>query len=249
MTQFTLPYKRQLLDIAFSRITCGVFLIALGNNLMKRINVKSLLLGAAFLFSFSSAQANLILNGGFEDSVVGNGNWKWFQSSDVNGWNGSNIEVWNNYGSVTAYEGKQHAELNAHPGNGSEFSIYQTFTTDIGSSYDLSFAYRARANSNEAFRVELVGTSALIDQLIQDHIVGSWSSYANSFVANSAQTTLRFTTVTPKSHTVGNFLDAISVNTSKVHTVPELSASLAPVSLALLAGLMLMGFERRRKQV
>ena len=39
-----------------------------------------------------------------------------------------------------------------------------------------------------------------------------------------------------------------SASTS-VHTAPELSASLAPVSIALLAGLMLMGVERRRRKI
>ena len=53
----------------------------------------------------STALANLIVNGGFEDNAVASGNWAFFASSNVNGWEGSNIEIWDNYGGVSAAEG------------------------------------------------------------------------------------------------------------------------------------------------
>lgn len=214
---------------------------------MKKTSMMALAVIAMGIFVASTAQANLILNGGFEDNSVAHGKWRWFQSSDVNGWGGSNIEIWDNHRSITAFEGTQHAELNAHAGNGNAFSIYQTFNTDVGSIYDLSFAYGARRNNNEAFRVEVIGSSELLNELVDDHTVGNWSSYINTFVASSAQTTLRFTSVTPTKATVGNFLDNIYVGASEAHSVPELSAASAPISAALLLALLSLGVERRRR--
>jgi hypothetical protein len=154
-----------------------------------------------------TAHANLIVNGSFEDNSVALGNWAYFDSASVNGWEGSNLEIWNNFGGVTAPDGKQHAELNAHPYTGNVFSIFQTFNTVVGQSYDVSFFYSARESANEAFSFS-VGT---LSTLINDHVVGAWSQYANSFVANSTSTTLRFTSV--DTGTIGNFLDNVVVTT------------------------------------
>ena len=186
----------------------------------------------------ATANASLIINGGFEDTEVngGNGGWQWYYSSDVDGWNGSNLEIWRDFGRIGPYEGEQHAELNAHPSDGGVFSIYQTFATTEGQSYDLFFAYGARRNNNESFLVELDGADSLLYRLMDDHTVNNWSTYSTRFIADSDFTTLRFTSVTPASGTVGNFLDAVSVT-----EVP------APGSLALL-GLALagLGFRGRR---
>src|SRR6187402_2392171 len=98
-----------------------------------------------------SANANLIVNGGFEENAVSPGNWAYFASASVNGWDGDNIEIWNQMGGVVAPEGQQHAELNAHPFDSSVFSIYQNFATVVGVTYDVSFFYSARVDSNEQF--------------------------------------------------------------------------------------------------
>jgi hypothetical protein len=216
---------------------------------MKNLSIVSSAIMAIGLFMASTVHANLIVNGGFEDSSVAHGKWRWFKSSDVNGWGGSNIEVWDHLGSVKAYEGSQHAELNAHAGGSGGYSIYQTFATDIGNTYDLSFAYGARVNDKEAFRVEVIGSNELINDVVQDHTVGNWSKYINSFIASSTETTLRFTTVTPGSATLGNFLDDIYVGSAKVHAVPELSATSAPLSILLIGSLLALGIERRKKRV
>lgn len=179
--------------------------------------------------------ANLIVNGGFETPDVASGSWKYFSASDVDGWEGSNIEIWDNYGGVSAYEGHQFAELNAHPSSGSAFGIFQSFATTIGQSYDLSFAYRARRSDSESFNVSVMpGT----DWNMTDHVVGAWSIFSSSFVASSALTTLTFTTVIPETGTVGNFLDDVKVTAS----VPE------PGTMALLGlGLLGLGVSRRRQ--
>jgi len=186
---------------------------------------------SAGLILASSANANLIVNGGFEDNPVANGSWSFFSASVVNGWEGSNIEIWHNLSGVTAAEGQQHAELNAHPYTGNVFSIFQDFTTVVGQTYDVSFFYRARESANEAFSFS-VGT---LNSMITDHVVGAWSTFKDSFIADSTTTRLSFTTL--DASTVGNLLDGVSV---EAH-VPESS------SLALLViGLFSLGFARRK---
>lgn len=159
-----------------------------------------------------NANANLIVNGGFEDNVVAPGNWGHFASANVNGWEGSNIEIWNTYGGVIAPEGKQHAELNAHPYTGGVFSIYQDFVTAIGQTYNVSFFYSARVNSNEQFSFSAGNLAAILN----DHMVGNWKQYTGSFVASSALSTIRFTSY--DAGTYGNFLDNVVV-TAKASVV------------------------------
>lgn len=182
-----------------------------------------------------TAHANLIVNGSFEDNNVAAGNWAYFDSASVNGWEGSNLEIWNTFGGVTAPDGKQHAELNAHPYTGSVFSIFQSFNTIVGQTYDVSFFYSARESANEAFSFS-VGT---LSTLINDHVVGNWNQYTNSFVANSTSTTLRFTSADVG--TIGNFLDNVVV-TTKSNVIES-----SPLVMLLigLAGLVLV----RRKNL
>jgi hypothetical protein len=151
----------------------------------------------------------------------------------VNGWDGDNIEIWNQMAGVVAPEGQQHAELNAHPFDGSVFSIYQNFATVVGQTYDVSFYYSARVDSNEQFSFS-VGTLAA---LLNDHVVGSWKQYTGSFVANSLVSTITFTT--NDSGTYGNFLDDVVV-TAKANLVES-----NPLVMLLL-GLGCLVFIRRR---
>lgn len=170
---------------------------------LKSIYVVCLSLMASLLSV--GANANLIVNGGFEDNNVAAGNWSYFSSAVVNGWNGDNIEIWDSYGGVVAPEGTQHAELNAHPFDGSVFSIYQNFATVLGQTYDVSFFYSARKSVNEQFSFSVDTLNALLT----DHVVGSWTQYTGSFVASSNISTITFTSL--DTSTLGNFLDDVVV--------------------------------------
>lgn len=193
----------------------------------------AVILGLACLAA--PASANLIVNGSFEKTALKNNSWAWFQADSVEGWQGSNIELWNNFNRIAAFEGNQLAELNSHKSNSGAFSIFQTFDTQIGSIYDLSFAYRARSSNNEAFSVNLSSDSKddLWSQLMDDHMVGQWSFFATQFTATDLSTTLRFTSVS--SGTVGNFIDDIQIN-----ALPKLLSNAAN-EVSAPAGLLFAG--------
>jgi len=188
----------------------------------------------------TSANANLISNGSFEEAtgtaLGGSGGWNYYLASNVPGWNGDNIELWINR-TPNAYEGDYHAELNAHGQNSGAWSISQTFSTILGYSYDVFFAYSARSgstsSSNEVFNVSVDGQS----WNISDHVTGSWKTFSQSFTATGNSATLTFTSVVPFSGTLGNFIDDVRV------TVPE------PGALALLGlGLLGPGVARKRNK-
>ncbi|WP_100640746.1 DUF642 domain-containing protein [Alteromonas facilis] len=174
--------------------------------------LKKLVATAVLMLTALGAQANLISNGSFEDNNVNPNSWRWFYSSDVNGWSGSNIEIWDDFLGVKAVDGSQFAELNAHANNGQRFSIQQSFATDIGSIYNLSFFYSARRSNDEAFEVSLAnGNTSFFQQVMADHVVGSWSFFNTSFKAVSNTTTLFFSTINPWAGTYGNFIDNVIV--------------------------------------
>ncbi|MBU2955626.1 DUF642 domain-containing protein [Marinobacter sp. F3R08] len=187
------------------------------------------------------ASGNLLTNGGFESTPAltnSAGGWGFFSPDQVDGWDtdGNNIEIWSSgFGGVNADEGEQFAELNAHPKTGSAFTLFQDIVTNIGQSYELSFAYRARSGSGtESFNVAAGDLS--LD--IANTSANDWTTYSGIFTASSETTRLLFTSVSPETNTFGNFLDDVSV----IAKVPE------PGSLALLGlGLAGLGLSRRRK--
>ncbi|MCC5827455.1 DUF642 domain-containing protein [Alkalimonas sp.] len=194
--------------------------------------------GAAVLAVASfSAQASLIVNGDFEANPVNPNSWTWMPSSQVPGWQGSNIEIWNSMNGVQAVTGNHFIELNAHGSNQGAWSIFQSFETLVGQSYELSFYYRARNGSNEQFEV----TVADVSQTLNDHTNKSWNFFSSSFVATDTNTTLRFTS--HNSGTMGNFIDGVNVVAQQgTAAVP------APATWGVMAlGLVLLGATRRMR--
>ncbi|MEH6559772.1 MAG: PEP-CTERM sorting domain-containing protein [Oceanicoccus sp.] len=205
----------------------GIVVMEIEKMVVKQALVKALIVASSAIFAVS-AQANLIVNGGFEEATV-DGTWSF---GNENGWEGDNVEVWDDFGAIGAFEGTKHAELNAHPYDGTTFSIFQTFSTVVGETYNLFFAYGARSSEKEVFQVDVTGSTAMT---MSDHVVNVWSEYSGTFVATETDTTLRFTSVIPDTGTVGNFLDDVRV------TVPE------PGSLALF-GIGLIGLVVARRK-
>lgn len=189
----------------------------------------------AGLLLAGSAHANLIVNGSFEDNQVAPGGWSWFSSTNVNGWEGSNIEIWNNLFGIPAVEGSQIAELNADGGNSGAWSIFQSFSTVVGQTYDVAFSYRARETS-DLFQFTL----ASINNTFINNDTSQWKLFTNSFVATSTLSTLTFTSL--NLGTMGNLLDDVKVTTRA--SVPE------PTTIALFAiGLLSLGLMRRRSKI
>lgn len=182
--------------------------------------------------------ANLVINGDFESSDVRTNTWRWFTADNVDGWEGSNVEVWDSFRGIDAYSGTQFAELNAHANRGQAFTIFQSLQTEIDNLYDLTFAYRARRNNSEAFSVSLSTDSTLLfSNTLTDHTTSNWSIFRHQFVATSELTRISFTSIFPRKGTVGNFLDDIQVVEH-----PTLTTQSALVSGPTTAGLFALSF-------
>lgn len=204
-----------------------------GMIMKKIVSIKWISVLAGLLLA-GSANANLIVNGSFEGNVVADGNWSWFPSAAVNGWEGSNVEIWHNLFGTSAVDAQQIAELNADGGNNGVWSIFQNFATIVDQSYDVSFAYRARQSNDESFNFS-VGN---LNTLVNDHVVSEWSIFTGSFIASSLWTELRFTST--DAGTLGNLIDDVNVNAH----VPESN------NIALFAiGLLGLGLVRRKSKV
>lgn len=164
----------------------------------------------------SNVQANLILNGSFEDiGSVSPSLPTWQIYASIPNWDDTRgVEIWNGGFIVPAYDGNNVLELNAHSNDSSSsYSIYQFFSTVIGQQYELTFAGRKReSNSDEKFSVS-VGDLA---ESIINQAYGSWNEYSYTFTATSALSQLTFTSLDNRSDTTGNLFDAVSVK-----SIPE----------------------------
>ncbi|WP_019677383.1 DUF642 domain-containing protein [Arsukibacterium perlucidum] len=208
---------------------------------MSFVSIRTLLGAVALLGASFSSHATLIVNGDFEENFVASNKWVVFNSTAVAGWQGSNIEIWNALGGVIAASGKNFIELNAHGSNSGAWSIFQTFATEIGREYNLSFSYRARNNNNEKFSVSVPAS----DWTLTDHTTAGWTTFVNSFIATDSTSILRFTSL--NAGTMGNLIDNVVVTAAPgrnvATAVPE-PATLAAFGAGLLA---LVGGRRLRR--
>ncbi len=122
------------------------------------------LAAAALALAPLVAQANLIVNGGFEEPALSSGSWGVYSS--ILGWTatfGSGIEIQNNAAGAP-YQGAQHVELDSHYGTQTNSGMAQTVATTAGLQYLLSFAYSPRPNVGSTSNgIELWIDSVLLD--------------------------------------------------------------------------------------
>ena len=194
-------------------------------RLRKMYMLKSKFFALALLLASSVTHASLIVNGSFETNDIRSNSWKAFASGTVDGWEGTNMELWDNFKNFAAFDGEQYIELNAN-GNKGSYSIFQSINSVEGVIYNVSFAYAARSNTNEHFLFEVIDNNGNIvfSQVIDDHTVKTWRVFETHFEAQSDVTVFRFTSL--NQGTVGNLIDAFDVNEAQSSLVP-LSTSTA----------------------
>ncbi|MEO1591072.1 MAG: PEP-CTERM sorting domain-containing protein [Cyanobacteria bacterium J06632_22] len=214
----------------------------------------------------------LVINGGFDDFDLTEGqrgnrtNWNYFDGEylDANqaelGWQvttGGTLEVRRDGVAGRAHnEGGHFAELDAHNyrgevGANDTLGIFQDLVTEIGQTYQVSFAYAARPNidgDRNQFEVSFGDTfSHALDGGNGRTAEGrAWKTFVQDIVATSELTRLQFD-YQGRRDTLGAHLDSVSVTAvpgAAAEQVPE------PATLAGLAlmGLMGMGSVKKRRQ-
>lgn len=160
---------------------------------------------------------NFLCNTDFEDdTLVRSGQFGFFHQDRVSCWNttatDNMIEIWGSgFNGVSAYSGNQFAELNANMVS----TLFQYFTAALGSTVSVSFAHRGRAGIDR-LRVEIgprSGPFTILDTFTANNT--KWEFNTISFtlpISGSTDYAIRFVSVSAAGGaTVGNFLDAISI--------------------------------------
>lgn len=214
---------------------------------------KKIIVLAVSLLAASSAMANIVTNGSFENLTgfpLGSGSWG--LSSTLFGWTqntGDSFEIQvardfqtpatgfhNSFN--TSYDGAHYLELNANRLG----DISQILATVADQLYRLSFGYSGRSDSG-AGRDSLLDVywgGALINPAVIDlSPTSGWKTFNYVMDATGSSTELRFVSRGPSSNaSYGSFLDGITVS-----AVPE------PATIGLmLAGLGMIGFTTRRQR-
>ena len=181
---------------------------------------KGLLLLVLLAGQFGSAQAQHLVNGGFEDPVTVQYTTLNHGNLSLTGWTigleGVDVSGPSNPFLIGApYEGSQYLDLDGSPGPG---MISQTFATTAGMEYRLKFAYAmAYPNTLSASAAVRVydSTGNLLSDLVSHSasIPGNlaWVAYDAPFTANGNLTTLEFRSESGVFSYGGLLLDGVEI--------------------------------------
>jgi hypothetical protein len=184
---------------------------------------------------------NLLTNGGFESTAIGNGTWT--NVGSIAGWSrtagpGSGFEVRNNVAGA-AQEGRNYLELDT---NGNTTIAQSLASLGAGGIYDVSFWYSPR----EGVAASSNGIEVYWNGLLLDSVTGPgarsgnvWSLHTYKVTAKAGTNVLSFASV-GTSDSIGGNLDNVSLS----NHVPE-PGSLA-LTLAALAGIAFLPRRLRR---
>jgi hypothetical protein len=220
-------------------------------NSFQKISVTSTIATLAMVgLSHAPAFAdNLVTNGGFETSTVGNGSYGLFDQ--ISGWKateGGKIEIQRNVAGA-AYEGSSLMELDSgsYNKNAPVIGLFQDIATKVGQQYSLSFAYSARPGvvgaGQNSFSV-LFG-----DQFKESLDAGkgaaqtNWNIFKTTLTASSALTRLQFNYDGIRD-TLGAYIDDV-----KLEAIPTVTKSVPePATLLGLVGVGLVARKLKRSK-
>lgn len=156
----------------------------------------------------SNGGENLLVNGSFESTSVGEGTWAHFGS--VAGWtaiSGARIELWNDFKGVTATDGNNFAELDFQ---GARDGFYQDVATVANQAYNLTFDLRGRPGAPlSSQQVEVVWNGVVVGVATPE---SGWGDYSVRVTGTGGQDRLTIREVSSQSSDgLGALLDNFSL--------------------------------------
>jgi choice-of-anchor C domain-containing protein len=204
------------------------------------MNLRNALSALAFCAAVSiPCSAGLIVNGGFESSVIVPTGGFEFQhvpngSAVITNWTVGLTGV-DLVGStlIPVFAGNQAVDMNGTPGPG---SISQTITTVNGVQYSLTFYLSSNIGPfADSIQAEVTGNAPVT---YSSPAQGTWTAFTYNFVGTGGAQTVTFTSVGGTTFN-GALIDNVDVN--ETNAIPE------PSTFGLLgAGLVLAGVVRRK---